>query len=205
MSNVRRIKYLAIQALGQYMKPEDIFIYYYSGHGTQLQDDNGDEADGQDEAFRFVNPDGSISYNSCMRDDDFAQLMTSVIPAETCCLVMTDCCHSGSICDFSDPGWQGREAICMSGCTDAQTSGDTGRGGIFTHSLLMAIDALQQVGKDNYNVATVYNATLKFDEKIFASAQDISITMSPTAWRRRCAGHSSLFNATSLLCIKPQT
>ena len=47
-------------------------------------------------------------------------------------------------------------------------------GGIFIHSLLMAIGAVQQMGKENYNVATVFNATLEFDEKIFVlSAQQV--------------------------------
>merc|ERR1712039_363964 len=101
--------------------------------------------------------------------------MTSVIPAETCCLVMTDCCHSGSICDFSDPGWQSREAICMSGCTDAQTSGDTGRGGIFTHSLLMAIQELHDEDEDDYSIAQLYNKQLEKDDEVFNSEQDITI------------------------------
>lgn len=29
----------------------DLFIVYYSGHGTSIVDKNGDEADGFDEAF----------------------------------------------------------------------------------------------------------------------------------------------------------
>lgn len=49
-----------LQAIGQQASDGDCFIFYYSGHGTNLKDYSGDEVDGQDEAFCFVTPDGQV-------------------------------------------------------------------------------------------------------------------------------------------------
>merc|ERR1719362_1737192 len=90
-----------IEQIGGQLSEGDFFIFYYSGHGTNLQDQSGDEDDGEDEAFCFVTQDGQVSYESCMSDDDFADILTSAIEDESVkILVLTDCCHSGTICDF---------------------------------------------------------------------------------------------------------
>lgn len=65
-----------LESMGQRVGEGDHFVFYYSGHGTNLKDYSGDEADGQDEAFCFVTPDGQINIDSCMSDDDFASTMT---------------------------------------------------------------------------------------------------------------------------------
>ena len=38
--------------------PGDIMIFQYSGHGTHTEDQDGDESDGQDEAFCLTTADG---------------------------------------------------------------------------------------------------------------------------------------------------
>merc|ERR1711972_1038868 len=58
---------------------------------------------------------------------------------------------------------------------DEQTSGDIGTGGIMTHSMLLAIDKLQKAGEDQYSVGLLHNATVDQDNKVFNSAQDITI------------------------------
>lgn len=160
----------------------DNFVFYYSGHGTSMKDQTGDEADGQDEAFCFVTADGQISYESCMTDDHFAQVVTdSIQDDEVHVVILTDCCHSGSICDFGTAkgAWHGKKAVSIAGCEDNQTSGDLGRGGIFTHSMLMAIQELQEEEEESYNVAKLYNVTLDKDNSIFHSAQDIEVQSAP--------------------------
>ena len=71
----------------------DVVTFYYSGHGTQVPDDNGDEADGVDEALcptdiSRANPD------SWLRDDTLAawlaQLRTDKVT------VILDSCFSGT-------------------------------------------------------------------------------------------------------------
>jgi len=163
------------ESIQKTIKPGDVFVYYYSGHGTNLKDKTGDEADGEDEALCFVTPDGQVTLESCMVDDDFAKIITSSIPPECLVVVLTDCCHSATMCDFENPEWTTHTAVSIAGCLDSQTSGDVGNGGIFTHSLLLGIDKLLRAGDKEFSVGKLYNATLAEDEAVFNSKQDITI------------------------------
>lgn len=172
----------ALEAVIDACEEGDFFIYYYSGHGTQVPDKDGDEADGKDEALCLVDGDtGQIGYDTVMIDDDFCDIVTTALAEKPWLpsLIITDCCHSGTIADTTDADWDGLQVVALSGCTDEQTSGDTGKGGIMTASLLYAIDQLQDEGKTDYTVAELYNYTLDNDDLEFASAQDISISASP--------------------------
>lgn len=153
----------------------DFFFFYYSGHGANVEDESGDEADGQDEALCLVTPDGRLDWEQFMTDDQFAELVSSNCPEGVNVIIMCDCCHSGTIGDFGEELWDNIRAISLSGCRDGQTSGDTGRGGIFTHSLLMAIQTLQDNDNDDYSVAQLYNGTLTKDDEVFNSEQEITM------------------------------
>jgi len=169
----------ALSEVGGKCGPNDFFVFYYSGHGTNLKDVSGDEEDGQDEAFCFVTPDGQINFDSCMSDDDFAEAVTGVVDEEAKVLILTDCCHSGTIADFNKGEWVGRRAVSITGCLDGQTSGDIGKGGIFTHSMMLAIAELQSEGEEDYSVGKLYNHTLDKDNTVFSSQQDITMQCSP--------------------------
>ena len=88
--------------LTQRAKPGDIAVFHYSGHGQQIEDDNGDEADGLDEAL--VPYDAPLKYrpgvNNHFRDDllgqKLAQLRQKLGPTGNA-LVIIDACHSGTI------------------------------------------------------------------------------------------------------------
>mmetsp|Transcript_95239 Transcript_95239/g.269059 ORF Transcript_95239/g.269059 Transcript_95239/m.269059 type:complete len:358 (+) Transcript_95239:97-1170(+) len=167
-----------IQEMGQRVGEDDYFIFYYSGHGTSMQDTNGDEADGMDEALCFVGPGGQLAGNYFMSDDEFTDVVTEAISEDARILILTDCCHSGTIGDLDKDAWEGRQVITITGCTDTETSGDIGKGGIFTHSMLLAIDHLQQSGEDEYSVGLLYNATVHEDDEVFHSQQDITLNSS---------------------------
>jgi hypothetical protein len=154
----------------------DVFVFYYSGHGMSVPDMDGDEADGKDEALCYVTRDGQVSRESCLIDDDFADVVTGALDKDTPMLILTDCCHSGTIADIRDAAWSGFQVVAIAGCADSQTSGDIGKGGIMTHSMMCAIQALAEEGEHEYSAATVYNKTLEMDNTIFASKQDISIS-----------------------------
>ncbi len=73
-----------------------LFIFYYSGHGGQTTDNNGDEGDGFDEfiAAYDTNQIAGIFY-SIITDDDLEGRLAA-IPAERT-VVIVDSCYSGSL------------------------------------------------------------------------------------------------------------
>mmetsp|Transcript_49155 Transcript_49155/g.114971 ORF Transcript_49155/g.114971 Transcript_49155/m.114971 type:complete len:285 (-) Transcript_49155:91-945(-) len=158
--------------------PDDYFMMYYSGHGHYVKDLDGDEDDHQDEAFVCVDERGQIKVpNTLYIDDEFEQDMTSNLNPDTRVLLIADCCHSGTIADLEKAEY-GKEAILLAGCMDKQTAGDLKRtqgGGIFTHSLLMAVERLARMGETECSVGRVFNETLEVDDTVFMSPQDIAI------------------------------
>lgn len=176
-----------IKAVGKKCQPGDFFVFNYAGHGANVADKDGDEADGQDEALCLVTPDGKLDFDKFMTDDDFAELVTTNVQPGVNILIMCDCCHSGTIGDFENEEWDGHKAISMSGCKDSQTSGDTGRGGIWTHSLLLAIQQMQEDDNDDYSLAQLYNVQLEKDDDTFHSEQDIQLK-----WTKECGAPENM-------------
>jgi len=70
------------------VKPEDRVVLYYNGHGGQVKDLSGDEADGCDEVLIPYDLDNPIL-------DDEIQVLLQRIPAEQV-LVILDSCFSGT-------------------------------------------------------------------------------------------------------------
>jgi hypothetical protein len=138
----------------------DTFIFYFSGHGLSVKDVDLDEADGNDEAFVCYFKAEFSRAKHLLVDDDFALILTENFHMGTHILVLVDCCHSGSICDFTRSCWAGRQACSISGCRDEQKSEDIGRGGYMTHSLLNAIEYLQQDPERVKSVGQAYDAII---------------------------------------------
>lgn len=69
----------------------DLIGVYFVGHGCQMKDDNGDEADGLDELY--VCRDGFLS------DDVIKQCLDHYSIGDDKMLLMADICHSGGIYD----------------------------------------------------------------------------------------------------------
>lgn len=70
----------------------DILVFHYSGHGSQVPDRNGDEADHLDECII------PVDYNwtdKIIRDDELAVVFGKV-PQVADCYVVLDSCHSGT-------------------------------------------------------------------------------------------------------------
>lgn len=68
-------------------------VIYFTGHGASVKDKNGDESDGYDEAFVFR--DGIVL-------DDAVLNLISTFNKSKQLTIITDSCHSGSICDLDD-------------------------------------------------------------------------------------------------------
>lgn len=172
----RRLVCEAIQASGRRCGPEDTLVIYYAGYARRLQDDDGDEADGLDEALVLYDDRGELSEEGLLRDDDFSRLVAEACSPETSVLIIADCNNSGTVADLNSAVWRDRRAISISACRDSQVAGAaTGGGGIFTHSVLLAIDRLGRLGEAEYSVGLLFNAALKEDDDVFDSKQDFTI------------------------------
>jgi hypothetical protein len=77
------------------LSSNDSFIFYDSSHGTQVEDKNGDEKDGLDEAFVLYDVNTHISNEQGLLIDDHLDNILSTIPAKK--MMVTDACHSGTI------------------------------------------------------------------------------------------------------------
>lgn len=171
----------AIETVAGRCDANDIFVFYYTGHGDTVADQDGDEDDGTDEALCLVGEDGHIGEDTYMRDDHFSQYIYDNCQAENV-LVLMDCCHSGTIVDLDKPNWEGHHCISISGCKDDQESAGTGSGGLLTTSICNAVKTLYEAGHHQYSVGLLYNQMLahaKVMKKQFGSKQKIQLHTSP--------------------------
>lgn len=74
----------------------DSLFFHYSGHGTSVADDNGDEADGKDEALVPCD----YSSGGLIRDDEAFQHLVGPLKEGALLTCVLDCCHSGTILDL---------------------------------------------------------------------------------------------------------
>lgn len=100
-----------VQKLARDAKAGDVLWFYFSGHGGQVDDTNGDEADGMDEYILpndcLRNADrldwGTYDPKSGVRgitDDWFFKEFVSELPVGVNVFMMFDCCHSGTMMDL---------------------------------------------------------------------------------------------------------
>lgn len=91
------------KALIQKAKQGDIAVFHFSGHGQQIQDDNGDEADGLDESlipYDAPADEDKGGPGNHFRDDLLGQKLSELrlkLGVTGSLLVIADACHSGTI------------------------------------------------------------------------------------------------------------
>lgn len=81
----------AIQKLVTGGKKGDTLLLHYSGHGSNVPDDNGDEADHRDEILCPTNLDWDDPLS-----DDWLRTTFNKLRAGVSLTVIMDCCHSGT-------------------------------------------------------------------------------------------------------------
>lgn len=84
----------------------DLVLFYYSGHGTHIPDDNGDEADGRDEAivpYDLADEDNWNDADKYIRDDQLKAWIDD-IPAGAVVTFFDSCFSGGMFKDFSQSG-----------------------------------------------------------------------------------------------------
>ncbi len=72
-------------------KQGDVLLLHYSGHGANVPDDNGDEADHRDEILCPTN----LDWNDPLRDDWLRKTFDKLRKGVSLTVIM-DCCHSGT-------------------------------------------------------------------------------------------------------------
>ena len=72
-------------------KKGDVLLLHYSGHGSNVPDDNGDEEDHRDEILCPTN----LDWNDPLRDDWLRKTLNKLRAGVSLTVIM-DCCHSGS-------------------------------------------------------------------------------------------------------------
>lgn len=78
------------------VQPEDSVFIYYSGHGMQVPDRNGDEDDRRDEAISMYNLAPAVAgWDGILLDDEFSALLRA-LPSKNV-VVVVDACHSGTV------------------------------------------------------------------------------------------------------------
>lgn len=170
----------AIREVGARCDENDIFFFFYSGHGNPMPDQDGDEADGSDEAMCLPRADGSCDEGSWLRDDDFSAEIAEVTAGHK--LMILDCCHSGTMLDFEKPIWEGQSAISIVGCKDKQESAAMGggtRGGAFTKSVNAAVRSLGN--SEDVSVGHIFNTICEYSTNFIPPGhqQDITINCAP--------------------------
>lgn len=87
----------AFETICKSTKPNTLIVCYFSGHGSQVRDLDGDEDDGKDETLCLIDEHGNIQN---IVDDTLSQTFYNMLPASCELLVIFDCCHSGSSIDL---------------------------------------------------------------------------------------------------------
>jgi len=86
----------AYQSVVAKSQPGDAIFLHYSGHGTKLPDDNGDEDDGYDEALVPLD----FKSAGMIRDDYLYDIIVKALPSGVHVVAVMDCCHSGTVLDL---------------------------------------------------------------------------------------------------------
>lgn len=113
-----------------------LLVLFWSGHGGQVADRNGDEADGLDE---YLCP-----WDRPLLDDDLAKILDQAQPGVRVFFVC-DTCNSGTMARKAlrmprvvTPRQFKASMICFAGCADGKSSFGTAQGGLWTTALIDA-------------------------------------------------------------------
>src|SRR5437867_2634102 len=79
-------------------RPDDLAVFTYSGHGSWVPDEDGDEPDGRDE---MLCP-HDIRQGHYLLDDDLADIFARKA-AGAHVFFISDSCHSGTVARFASP------------------------------------------------------------------------------------------------------
>lgn len=97
---------LALQSLHQQIRKQDLAIIYFSGHGSWVGDNNGDEKDRRDEVLVTYDVKCKHRYDvkeeDSLRDDRFVQLINT-LPTDRVLTVLDTCFSAGMYLGPNNP------------------------------------------------------------------------------------------------------
>lgn len=135
----------------------DTLVFYYSGHGGQAADTNGDESDGYDETL--------CTDGNSIIDDELNQIWATA-NKDAKIVFINDACHSGSTYKTKA---EDKEQITMEGqliyfgaCGDSQTAPAGSSGSPYTNAIMSAWNGGKFVGnykKFHDKISTLYNGS----------------------------------------------
>lgn len=128
-----------VEEIRDRMNPGDLFLLTFSGHGSQVVDENGDEPSGYDQTWCF--------YDGQVIDDEIHGLLKTFKKGHRI-LILSDSCFSGEI--IKDPNASilfgqtkrinltGVEASVrlIAGCQENEPAKGSRKNGLFTEALL---------------------------------------------------------------------
>ena len=93
----------AMDRLRRRARADEPVLFFFSGHGSQMTDREGDEGDGMDETL--VPCDSSRSDNRDITDDQIHAWAADMLAQTQDLVLIFDCCHSATL---HRPGWRCR-------------------------------------------------------------------------------------------------
>ena len=90
--NMRRALYWLVQDC----QPGDSLVFYFSGHGSQQINHNGDEIDGYDETLCPMD----YQTEGIILDDEINETIVRPLPPRVKLHAIIDACHSGTMLDL---------------------------------------------------------------------------------------------------------
>jgi hypothetical protein len=133
----------AIDWLVTGLKAGENVMFHFSGHGGLVRDRNGDEVSGFDSCIYPVNGRAIET----ITDDELRNALATRVPAGSKCLVVLDCCHSGTAVDLRYK-WNAPSAGSMTFVEDQKYAKTTGEV-LFLSGCRDTQVAMDTVGKDN--------------------------------------------------------
>jgi hypothetical protein len=180
-------------------KPGDSVVIYWSSHGTQVTDTNGDEPDGLDEAyctfdFTWSKPE------TWFTDDLFAALLARIQTKDI--LVITDACHSGGSTRGGEDTGEAQPKAISSGFVPSKELRLTAvEEKAPSNVMLLAACASDEVTYGNYGRGGRFTIEL---QSVFMAADPSSFSLQQTIERVR-PKISSLFKSWTLKPDSPKT
>lgn len=147
----------AMKEIGRRCAPDDVFIFHYSGHGVNVPDCPPlDESDGEDEAFVIATPNLDCDADELLVDDLFTESLKMYFTPGVQILVLTDCCHSGTVVDVESSTWEdGHCVIAIAATQDDQCDSDTGHGGALTIGMKDSMEIMTNQNRSVYHVQDI--------------------------------------------------